>query len=59
MLSFFFVNIAFVIQKLSQSATLGESRTMLCADGTVRPAPTFAMLVPSDVSQLHSLTALL
>ena len=59
MFSFFFVNIAFVIQKLSRTAKPRESRKILCADGTARPAPTFDMLVPSDVSQQHSLTALL
>ncbi len=59
MLSFFFVNIAVVLQKLSQPAKPRESRKILCANGTIRPAPTFDMLVPSDVSHQHSLTALL
>lgn len=59
MFSFLFVNLAVVLQKLSQTATPWEDRKILCADGTVRPAPTFDMLVASDVSQQHSLTALL
>ncbi len=56
MLSLLFANIVLMTQKLTWVGKPKESCKILGKDGTIRPGPTFDMLVTSDITHLHSMT---
>ena len=59
MQSLLFATIVLMTQKLAWAAKPKESCKILCKDGSIRPGPSFDMLITSDITHLHTMTDVL